>query len=217
MDSPLALRIARTPACGIVVRFYLVGLALYALPGTRPLFIALIPLSLLLALGFVLRFHRPWNARTILWFGFVAVSAFALEWAGVQTGAVFGEYRYGHGLAPLADGTPLIIGCNWLLLVYASHALVAPLPAAWARIAAGSLLMVGYDLAAEWAAPAMQMWSFGAYPPLRNFVAWFAAAIVYHAGFEWLRIPTENPPAGFLFVAQAVFLLLIGLCSLVIA
>lgn len=216
MDRPALLHSVSVP--GALVRFYLVGLALFALQWTRPLFVAMITPSLLLALIFVLSFHRPWNVRTAAWFAFVAVSAFALEWVGVRSDVLFGPYRYGPGLAPLVGGTPLIIGCNWLLLVYCSHALVIPLRTASLRVLAGSLVMVAYDLAAEWAAPAMQMWHFRTgYPPLRNFVVWFAAAMVYHAGFELFRIPTRNPAARFLFLAQTAFFLAVGVIALLTA
>lgn len=199
-------------ARGIVVRFYAVGLLLFLVPWTRQLFIALIPCSLLLAAGFMLVFHRPWNRRTVLWFLFIVLSAFALEWTGVRTGRIFGSYRYGRGLAPLVEGTPLVIGINWLLVVYGAHAAAERLTQrASLRILYAVALMVAYDAAAEWAAPAMRMWSFAAgYPPLRNFVAWLIAGGCYLGGFEVLGIRTPNAPARFLFAAQWVFLLLIG-------
>lgn len=113
------------------------------------------------------------------------------------------------------DGTPLIIGLNWLWLVYASHDIAERLVRGTGfRILTGSILMTGYDLALEWAAPAMRMWHFdGAYAPVRNFAVWFAAAVVYHSGAEVLAIRSDNRPARILFGIQVLFFLAIGLLA----
>lgn len=199
----------------VFARFYAVGLLLWLLPPTRGVFVAITPLTLLCTTAVVLVFHRAWNRRTVAWFAFVVVSAFALEWQGVHDARIFGPYAYGPGLAPLVEGTPLIIGLNWLWLVYASHDLAARLTRnPVLRIVAGSLLMIAYDAVMEWAAPAMRMWHFeGGYAPLRNFAVWFVAAVVYHTGFEVLKIRSDNRPARVLFGLQFVFLLAIGFLS----
>lgn len=199
----------------VFARFYAVGLLLWLLPPTRGLFVAITPLTLLCTTAAALVFHRAWNRRTVVWFAFVIVTSFALEWRGVHDARIFGRYAYGPGLAPLVDGTPLIIGLNWLWLVYASHDLAARmLRNPVLRIVAGSLLMIAYDAAMEWAAPSMRMWSFdGGYAPLRNFAVWFIVAVVYHTGFEALAIRSDNRPARVLFGLQFAFLLAIGLLS----
>lgn len=201
---------------GVFVRFYAVGLALFLLPFTRGLFVSLTAPSLLLAVAIVLLFHRGWNRRTILWFAFIVVSSFFLEMAGVRSGRIFGTYAYGPGLAPLVNGTPLIIGFNWLLLVYASHDLAARagITSPLIRVLTASLLMLLYDAVLEWVAPFMQMWQFEAgYAPLRNFAVWFAAALIYHTGFEVLGIRSDNRAARVLFGLQIFFFLLIGIYS----
>lgn len=200
---------------GVFARFYAVGAVLWLLPPTRGLFVALTAPTLVTTLALTLLFHRGWTRATVGWFAFIVVSAFLLEWAGVHDDRLFGAYAYGPGLAPLAGGVPLVIGFNWLWLVYASHCVAArvvrtPL----LRIVAGSLLMVGYDLILEWAAPAMRMWHFdGGYAPLRNFAVWFAAALVYHAGFEMCSISSDNRTARVLFVVQALFLLTVAVLA----
>lgn len=203
----------RMPA--IFARFYAVGLLLWLLPPTRGLFVAITSPALLLTVAAACVFHPSWNRRTVVWFACIFVSAFVLEWAGVHDDRIFGRYAYGPGLAPLIDGTPLIIGLNWLWLVYASHDLVARVVRGPVfRVVAGSVAMVAYDLAMEWAAPAMRMWQFdGEYAPLRNFAVWFAVAVVYHSGFEALAIRSDNRPARVLFGLQFAFFIAIGLLS----
>lgn len=209
------IRAAETRMPKVFARFYTVGLVLWLLPPTRGLFVAITSPSLLLTVATAFLFHRRWNPRTVVWFAFIVVSAFLLEWTGVHDARVFGRYAYGPGLAPLVDGTPLIIGLNWLWLVYASHDWAARLPAGPVlRVAAGSIAMIGYDAAMEWAAPAMRMWHFdGGYAPVRNFAVWFAVALVYQSGFELLAIRSDNRPARALFGLQIAFFIGIGLLS----
>lgn len=198
------------------VRFYSVGLLLFMLPFTRNLFISIIWISLLLVIGVVFYHHRQWTKTHISVFLFIIISSFLLEMAGVATGKIFGSYLYERGLGPQLYGTPLIIGLNWLLLVYASHDITTKyLRNPVLRVVTGALLMILYDMLMEWVAPVMQMWQFAGrgYPPFDNFLAWFLAALFYHACFELFRIRTNNRPARALFVIQAGFFLLIGVYS----
>lgn len=189
------------------VRFYTVGLLLFMLPFTRELFISMTALSLLLVIGVILYFHKEWNIKTVFYFAFIVVSSFLLEMQGTTTGEIFGAYNYQRGLGLQINHTPVIIGLNWLFLVYASHDIANRITShALQRILTGTLLMIIYDLLLEWVAPFMRMWSFNSgYPPLRNFVAWFIASFIFHSGLELLNIHTHNKPARMLFIIQAGF------------
>lgn len=199
----------------IFIQFYLVGLLLYVIPDTRPLFVSITSFSLFLAIAVVLAFHSDWNVKTVSWFSFIVLSSFVLEMQGVESGELFGQYRYERGLAPMIKSTPLIIGFNWLFLVYASNNIVHRFDAKpWMYILSGSLLMIFYDLVLEWVAPSMTMWHFeSGYPPVQNFLVWFVAALFYHTGFEVLKIKSNNAPARFLFGLQILFFVLIGTYS----
>ncbi len=198
--------------------FYGVGLALFIFPFTRDLFIFLIPLSLLLVIGAVFSYHREWDIKTVGLFAFIYFSSFFLEMAGVNTGMIFGPYIYDRALGLQINGTPLIIGLNWLFLVYSSHDITARyIRQPVLIIIGGSVLMIIYDLIMEWVAPSMQMWHFNdGYPSVSNFLAWFLTAFVYHTLFAVFNIDTENRPARTLFASQIVFFILIGLISLII-
>lgn len=193
--------------------FYAVGLLLFMIAFTRPVFIALIPLSLLLVIALILYHHQPWNVKTVLLFAMIYAVSFFLEMVGVNTGMIFGPYIYDRGLGWQLNGTPLIIGLNWLYLVYASRSIAGQITRkSFFRIGIGAVLMIIYDLIMEWVAPSMQMWHFeGGYPTVSNFLAWFFTAFIFHSGFEILRIPVCNHAARWLFLIQIVFFLLIGL------
>lgn len=199
----------------LFVRFYLVGMLLFFLPQTRGIFTAITALSLVLVIGVIFFFHKNWNIKTILWFLFIMITSFLVEMAGVNTGIIFGHYQYGKAFIPQIEGTPLIIGLNWLFLSYASHDIARKLyPQSWFVIIAGASFMVMYDLLLEWVAPPMKMWSFeGAYPPFSNFVVWGVMALIYQCGFELLKIRSDNGPARSLFGIQMLFFIIIGFYS----
>ena len=90
----------------------LIGLSLSVL---RPLFLLLVPAHLLITLLLLLLF-QPVSRRFIAVALLVIICGFALEFIGVQTGILFGEYWYGDALGFKYLGIPLIMGPNWLLL-----------------------------------------------------------------------------------------------------
>lgn len=217
MDKSIASPFSEKVVLFYFVRFYLVGLVLFVLPFTRALFITLIPYSLLLVVGSLYYFHRRWNIPTLLFFLFIMVSTFFLEMAGTSTGLIFGSYRYERGLGIQIHHTPLIIGLNWLFLVYASRSIVVgTFKRPVLRIMVASGWMVLYDVVLEWVAPTMQMWRFDTgYPPVRNFIVWLAAALVFHTLYEYIPAGSPTPLAGKVLKIQILFFLCIGLYSLI--
>lgn len=199
-----------------LIQFYAVGLLLFMLPFTRRLFMDITPLTILLVTGLVFYYHQTWNLKTLLYFIFVGVTGFLVEVIGVATGKIFGDYQYDVSLGPKLFETPLIIGLNWLFLIYATHSIAGyytkkPV----IKVFSASVLMVVYDLILELAAPCMQMWHFNTYyPPLKNFIAWFALSFIFISGFELLKIKTNNKAANWIFYIQSGFFILITLYSL---
>ena len=213
--------IRNLPLRRVLANFYAAGFLLFALPFTRPLFIALTALSLFCVFMLVWVLNCDRRPIVIAWFIVVIISAFFLEWIGVASGTVFGHYAYHKALAPLLHGTPIVIGFNWLMLVYTSRAVVyGRMPfvqGAVARVLVAAGIMLVYDAVLEIAAPVMHMWSFdSAYPPLRNFVAWFLAAAFYHSGMEILHVDA-NPDTSVIIIAQWIFLSAIALFSIIVS
>ncbi len=191
--------------------FYIVGLILFAVPFTRELFISITSFTLLLVIGLVFYFHKQWNSNTIIVFATIMILSFLLEMIGVSTGKLFGSYQYDNGLGLKLFETPIIIGLNWLFLVYASQSIASKISQKkLPKILVGSLLMVGYDLIMEWAAPTMNMWHFTSpYPPIENFVTWFLASIFFHSILVITKINVENNAARSLFWIQMAFFAII--------
>lgn len=198
------------------LRFYFVGLLLFIIPYTRELFFSITAFTLILVIACILFHHKEWNKSTVLVFAFIAFSSFFLEVAGVNLGVLFGEYQYDISLGLKLWNTPLIIGLNWVFLVYASQSIISRFTNnAYLRIVGGASLMIGYDLILELAAPPMQMWHFKTfYPPVENFVTWFVAALFYHTLLVSFKISADNKSAGALFGIQMLFFAIISIFSL---
>ncbi len=198
------------------IRFYIVGFLLFAIPYTRALFFSITALSILLVVAAIFLHHKRWNMSTIVVFSIIAIGSFFLEVAGVATGTIFGHYNYDESLGVKLFDVPLLIGINWVYLIYASQAIIAKMTNnVLLRIFGGALLMVGYDSIMELAAPPMQMWHFDRfYPPIENFAIWFLASLVFHSLVVALKIDVDNKAARMLFGIQILFFSSIAVFSL---
>jgi putative membrane protein len=134
------------------------------------------------------------------------VTSIFLEAVGVSTGKLFGAYSYSSNMGLAVKNVPLIIGVNWLILVYASNAIVSKFTGnSILRILFASLLMLLYDVVLERIAPILNMWLFeNGSPPFRNYLTWFLMAILFQTVFVLARIDSENKPARALFISQLV-------------
>ena len=192
---------------GFLSLFYSVGILLFWIQETKPFFIFLTPFSLILSFAAVLVFQKEWTLKWIIACIFVFTGALVIEIIGVNKGTLFGRYYYGNALGIKILDTPILIGLNWLILVYCTSAIVNHFAKKKiTRIFLGALLMVAYDVLLEYVAPAMDMWSWETrYPGIRNFVMWFLTALVFHVLFQLLDLKIENKPARYLFLIQILF------------
>ena len=87
---------------------------------TQPLFKALVPFHLLTSLAVLLLFHTDWNRPAVFFCLIAYFVGFIIEALGVYTGMIFGQYHYGATLGPKLLDVPLVIGANWLTLIYSA-------------------------------------------------------------------------------------------------
>lgn len=199
-----------------LLSFYIIGCLGMIIPFLRPTFILLTPFALLLN-GFLLFiFHKgSRDLKTWLVFGFILLAGFGVELLGVNTGKIFGEYHYGNGLGVKVGGTPLLIGINWLLMVYLSANLTTRLK--WNTVntvIVACLLMVGYDIILEQVAPLLDMWYWaGNTIPFKNYVAWFVIALVFHISIKLFDVKTDNPMVPVVLICQLLFFAVIFIFS----
>jgi bisanhydrobacterioruberin hydratase len=190
--------------------FYIVGLIGMHLPHTFLLFLELIPFALVLSFVALAFFHTTkMEWKTVLCFLSIYMIAFTIEAIGVNTGQVFGYYEYGEGLGLKLFETPLIIGINWLFLVYTTSSIVEKLKIpAIAKILLASFGMLLYDIVLEQVAPKLDMWHWkNEMIPFQNYLAWFALALFFHSLIKILKVKIENKLAFLILGCQFLFFL----------
>lgn len=192
------------------VIFYTVGVIGMALSFTFPLFVKLIPWALILSFGALVFFHTgKFEGKTKLIFLLIYIVAYGVEAIGVNTGQLFGHYTYGEGLGFKLVDTPLIIGINWLFLVYTTAAVVESFKVhALFKIVLASLGMLLYDIVLEQLAPKLDMWNWkNDVIPLQNYLAWFALALFFQSVLTVFRIKIKNKLALLILGCQFLFFL----------
>ena len=198
----------------ILVFYYLVGLTGIMVPATRGLFIRFTPFSLLMSIFLLFLFHDRYKLRFWLTSLLIFSIGFLVEAVGVKTGILFGAYQYGETLGLKLMHTPLLIGVNWLMLIYCTTYIAGKYvePLYFRSIVAASLMVV-YDFALEPAAIRLDMWSWeGGAVPLQNYLAWFMISfgLSYLAGRLHL-VARQNKLAVPLFFIQMLFFIVLDL------
>lgn len=197
-----------------LIWFYLIGVAGLLIPASSGFFILLTPLALLMNFGLLMLHHRTgFKTKTVLAFFFIFIAGFIVEVIGVQTGIVFGNYTYGNGLGLKIWDTPVLIGMNWLLLIYTTGTIVQNIKIPpFLRIAAGASMMLVYDLVLEQVAPKMNMWSWqNDRVPIENYITWWLVAATFHALIEFFGIKLRNPLSVVVLTVQFLFFVVLFL------
>ena len=103
---------------GLLIIIYLVGIIGLSSGKFRSSFQYLTPYTLLISAFILFIFHKKWNEKHILAFVLVFLGGLIIEIIGVRTGYIFGNYNYGNVLGIKVYDTPIVIGVNWLMLIY---------------------------------------------------------------------------------------------------
>ncbi len=207
---------------------YGVGITGMLIPYTRPIFMAITPVNLLVVGGLLFYSHTKLDVRTIIVLAAIGIASFFVEAVGVNTGLIFGEYSYGRTLGPALLNTPLMIGVNWIILIYICHSiavmifeklsgkgvagmLYGKVPALMVAIV-GAVLMVAYDFVLEPSAIELDMWTWaGEGIPLQNYLAWYFFSFVFILFLGLSRVNTRNQLALPVYLVQVVFFLILDL------
>lgn len=191
----------------LIILFHAVGLYGFLNPGLHSLFLQLVPFHLLLMLALLLLSHSYEKDKFVM-FLFITYSAgLAIEILGVNTKLIFGDYGYGKTLGLKLAGTPLIIGVNWILLIYCTGVFLTRfrLPAL-VRSMIGATLLVFLDVLIEPVAIKFDYWHWNEPNiPLQNYLAWFVFSAVMLYFFSLLHFKKNNPAAIVLLFTQLVF------------
>jgi uncharacterized membrane protein len=200
----------------VIVLMYLAGTIGLILPSTQPYFKLASAFNLWVSLILVLLFHQDFNKSFILIAILIFLGGFLIEVLGVHTGVIFGKYWYGETLGTQLWNVPLVIGANWLLLVYCSSVSVHRLffynkkkisfldHLLQSLLAAG--LMVLLDLLIEPIAIRLDFWHWqNNQIPVQNFQAWFLIAFILNYIFIKAKFLKINLLAILLLSLQFFF------------
>ena len=206
----------------VILLMYFAGTVGLLIPYTQPYFKLAAPLNLWISLILLLLFHQDFNKSFILTAIFIFLAGFFVEVAGVHTGMIFGKYWYGQTLGTKFLDVPLVIGANWLLLVYCSSVSVKVVfsnvkhksffTSIFIQSITASMLMVGLDYLIEPVAISLDFWHWqSGIIPTQNFQTWFLLSFGFNYLFLSAAFLKANSLALLLLFLQFLFFISISI------
>lgn len=192
---------------GIVILFHLVGSIGLAIPDSKSYFLSLSSYNLLLSFIIVIVSSQVKSLRFYIFILFVFLTGYFVEWIGVHTHYLFGNYKYGSNLGFKILDIPLIIGVNWVVLILVSHSISLKIVQhnIFTPIIA-SLLMVGLDFLIEPVAIKSDYWSWeNNQIPFYNYVCWFLISLLIHIVYQKNKLTEQNSVYNCLYIVLVVF------------
>jgi putative membrane protein len=175
--------------------------------GWSDLFIDLTPVNLLFTATLLFMFHGKWDRNFVFLFLLIPIAGFFLEVIGTTTGIIFGQYWYGETLGIKFLHTPLMIGVNWLILIYSVGQIAARIKAPiLVKSLLGGLLMVLIDFAIEPIAMRYDFWQWeNGKVPVQNYLAWFVISLFLLLAYFALAKDQKNRMAPWVYVVLLLF------------
>ena len=215
-------------ATAFALLFHVIGIT-GILFFNRDFFIQATTFNLLLMLVLLFWTQVEKNIYFFLFFLLCFVIGIMVEVAGVNTGLLFGEYKYGTVLGYKLKNVPLIIGVNWFVIIYCCgisiHTLLMK---AINRISAdggtkpktlralsviidGATLALFFDWVMEPVAIKLGYWQWkgSGEVPFFNYFCWFGVSMGLLAIFHFLPFSKTNKFAINLLLIQLMFFLLL--------
>ena len=207
---------------GLLVSSYSFGaivLGHQLIPG----FVQLTAAHMMFAAGLLVSAHPtvrgPRNSNStkhlLLWCLGCGILGWGVEYVGVHSGYLFGDYAYGTVLGPALAGIPLVMAINWVLVVYAVCSTVEYLigsTALFAKIGLAAGTLVALDYLIEPVAIGLGFWFWEAGdPPLHNFIGWFCVGLVQAYGYYAMFGSRRNPLGPLVLLLQFAFFIYLSI------
>jgi putative membrane protein len=190
----------------VLIIFHFVGFCGLLSPYCN-LFMLLTPFNLILSAFLLWRHHTTALKPLVFFFGFTFSLGFFVEYLGANFGFLFGSYSYGNTLGIKLLHVPIVIGLNWMLIIYSVATILDrfSIPIA-PKIIIGSCLAVFMDWLIEPIAIRYDFWSWqqGAIP-LQNYLGWLITASIMLSAYYLLKVESKNRLALPLYIVQASF------------
>jgi len=198
--------------CILIVIWYLGGIIGFLTPQLKSVFQLLTPVGMVLSAFLLMYFHEPKNLKSALVFSSIILITFFAELIGVNTQRLFGHYQYGRTLGMLIWNTPIVIGLNWLILIYCISTLAKLWRDNWYFPLLGALAMVAFDWLMEPVAMATGMWQWaGGVVPMKNYMDWFLISGLLFLIIRIFKVEFNNRFAGLMLLMQVIFFAVLNL------
>jgi putative membrane protein len=192
----------------IIVIFYSVGMIGTHIPNYRNSFFELSYFNLLLSFGILLASRVNMNKKFIGFLIFSFLIGMTVEWIGVHTGLLFGNYKYGENLGLKLFEVPLVIGLNWSMLTVIAASFVDRIKSTMIiKIISSAALMTLFDVLMEPVAITSDFWHWKGDIPLYNYVCWFIVSLVLQAVYFRNQLAESNKVHDVLLFSMTVFFL----------
>lgn len=177
--------------------------------GYQEWFLSYTPFTLFLCFLCILFNTSQLSFRDVTYLFIPFSIGFVAELLGVNFGLIFGNYQYGNNLGWKIAGVPVMIGINWILLVYASSGISKSITHnRWMSALLAAALMVLLDFPMEYAAPKFDFWAFANLKvPVQNYVGWFAVSLIIHFLFQPLFKKENKQLSIHLYLSIGLFFL----------
>ncbi|WP_145859564.1 carotenoid biosynthesis protein [Pedobacter suwonensis] len=195
-------------AVAIIVVFHVVGLFGFIIPAAQPYFVKLVPFHLLLMFAIIVFSYNGDVKRLLLFVSGVFLCGFLVEVLGVHTGKIFGSYYYGDTLGYKVAAVPLLMGINWVILIFSIGQMMKSIKIRHSILASviGGFALVGLDFFLEPVAMKFDYWHWDWHEiPVQNYVAWFIVSVILLKFYNALGLKQQKYIGVTMFAAQLIF------------
>ncbi len=212
----------------IALLFHVSGVIGILFTPYKAWFISNTPLNLLLMAALLLFTQREKN---IAFYGFIILcfaTGMLTEIIGVNTGYLFGNYRYGDVLGNKIFAVPLVIGINWFVIMFCAGTITNGVsewvyrkleannqPSNYVKLFSfvidAAMLATFFDWIMEPAAQQLGFWQWlpNGEIPLYNYLCWFIISATLLTVFRFMKFDKHNQFAVHLFIIQLLFFLVL--------
>ena len=174
----------------------------------REWFINMTPFTLLMY--FLILYYKNWGDRKKIIFLLLTFSFGILsEIIGVNTGLIFGSYKYGQTLGFQIMNVPMVMGIIWVNTTLICGTIASQVKVQMPlRILIAISLMLLLDAFIEPIAPRIDMWRFdheNGLAPLSNYITWAAIALPLQSYFIFYKLKFDIALSSSLYVSQLLF------------
>ena len=192
---------------GILVIFYTVGIVGTHISVYKDSFFGLSYFNLLLSFVILILARNDKNKAFWGFLGFAFFIGMLVEWIGVHTGLLFGDYYYGKNLGFKVFEVPLVIGLNWAMLTVVSSSVVSKINTnGLIKIILSALAMTLFDMLMEPVAIRSDFWLWkDGVIPFYNYVCWFLISLILQAIYFRLNLVESNKVHNLLLLCMTIF------------